>query len=51
MEGNAQIVVSIWVVGFELKSFLEKFYEFVKSPLHSAESCQIAIDKVIACAC
>ena len=43
--------MSLWIVGLELKSFLEKFYEFVKSPLHSAESCQISIDNVIACAC
>ena len=48
-ESIAEVVVSIWVVGLELKSFLEKFYEFVKPPLHPAYCRQISINNVIVC--
>ena len=41
--------MSFWVVGLELKSFLEKFYEFVKPPLHPADCRQISINNVIVC--
>jgi len=41
--------VSVWVVGLELKSFLEKVYEFVKSPLDPADCRQISIDNMIFC--
>ena len=51
LESIAQVVVSIWVVGLELKGLVEKVYEFIKSPLHSADSCQVAIDNVIFCSC
>ena len=49
LKNIAEVVVSFWVVGLELKSFVEKFYELIISPLHSADRRQIAIDNVIVC--
>ena len=42
--------MSVWVVGLELKSFREKFYELVKPALHYADCCQVSVNDVIACA-